>query len=344
MKSKIPFLQRMTQNHIEEGSLMEYQQKQVFLLCLVILFICIPVYAMTIPFPNSNFYYMNGLVLAIASLLTLAYFTGRMKLNTAFSGILFAIQLEICAEIIYCSTLADYSYQRLLIMSNVKLSMLFTMIPVCAYMYRVSLQLSVLAVAAYVACVGLTHGPFLKSYLPFVVLMFVMMSLLGRLLHKNFKSLQTKHDLLKSEEAELLNSLQVSREELYAFAKLVSSSKKGEINNSLLDVLGEQTKDNLYSALAAHFREAQSQSESIREYFPELTNSELIICSLILQDNTVSQISDKLCRTTGNVTSQRSKIRSKLGLDKDENLKDALNLRILEYKNQHKADRKGDKA
>ena len=69
---------------------------------------------------------------------------------------------------------------------------------------------------------------------------------MGRLLHQNFRKLENKHELLKSEEAQLLKSLQVSKDELYTFAKLVNNSSKGTINNDLLNVLGEKTRTNLY--------------------------------------------------------------------------------------------------
>lgn len=49
---------------------------------------------------------------------------------------------------IYCATLNDYSFQRMLIMSNIKFSVLFIMLPVCAYMYRVSVMLSAITISA----------------------------------------------------------------------------------------------------------------------------------------------------------------------------------------------------
>lgn len=310
---------------------MEFQQKNVFYLTLVMLYLCIPVYALTVPFPNTNFYFMNGILLLISGSITAGYFLKKIKLNTAFSIILLTIQIETSIEIIYCATLSDYSYQRLLIMSNVKLSVLSIILPVCAYMYRVAIQLSVMTIAAYVACVLLTNGPFLKAYLPLIVMMFVIMPILGRLLHQNVRKLEQKHDILKTEEAELLNSLQVSRDELYAFAKLVSSSDKGVINSSLLDVLGEQTRKNLYAATAAHFKEEKCKADVIKDYFPELTPTELVIAGLILQDKTIGEICETLNRSAGNITSHRSNIRAKLGLNKSNNLKEALRWRVRQY-------------
>lgn len=229
---------------------------------------------------------------------------------------------------IYCATLNDYSFQRMLIMSNIKFSVLFIMLPVCAYMYRVSVMLSAITISAYAACVLILGGSFFRSYLPLILLIFVLMPILGRLLHQNFRKLENKHELLKSEEAQLLKSLQVSKDELYTFAKLVNDSSKGTINNDLLNVLGEKTKKNLYDAAAAFFMEEKCKADVIKDYFPELTPTELVIVALILQDKTVGEICEILHRSSGNITSHRSNIRTKLGLSKTDNLKAALRLRV----------------
>ena len=75
-------------------------------------------------------------------------------------------------------------------------------------------------------------------------------------------------------------------------------------------------------------------SSTKRSIFPELSPSELSICRLIVQDKTVSQICEILHRSSGNITSQRSSIRSKLNLDKNDNLKEILLERMRAYEEQ----------
>lgn len=43
-------------NSIEQGTLMEYQQKRVFHVFLVLLALCIPAYMYMISFPNKIYY------------------------------------------------------------------------------------------------------------------------------------------------------------------------------------------------------------------------------------------------------------------------------------------------
>lgn len=326
--------QQIIDNSIEEGSLMGYQQKKVFLLFLAIVYLCIPTYTFSLPFPDKLYYYLNATQFAALLSLTILYFTKKIKTNTAFSAILFLTHIEICIEMIYCSINGDYAFQRLLIMSNMVISILYIMIAICAYMYKVSIQLSILAVASYIACVIATHGPFLTSFLPLIIIIYGMVAILGRLLNKNINSLQKEYNTLKAEEASLLKSLQMSRKELFAFAELANNDNTEEKNGSLLSILGEKTKKNLYAAITSHMKEEKSHIEMLRSIFPELSPSELSICRLIVQDKTVSQICEILHRSSGNITSQRSSIRSKLNLDKNDNLKEILLERMRAYEEQ----------
>lgn len=327
--------QQIIDNSIEEGSLMGYQQKKVFLLFLAIVYLCIPTYTFSLPFPDKLYYYLNATQFAALLSLTILYFTKKIKTNTAFSAILFLTHIEICIEMIYCSINGDYAFQRLLIMSNMVISVLYIMISICAYMYKISIQLAFISVVSYIVCVIVTQGPFLTSFLPLIVIIYGMAAILGYLLNKNIKTLLKEYNLLKAEEASLLKSLQMSRDELFAFAQLVNNDNSKDKNGTLLSILGEKTKKNLYAAIASHIKEEKSHIDVLRTVFPELSPSELSICRLIVQDKTVSQISEILHRSSGNITSQRSNIRSKLKLEKNDNLKEVLLERMREYEEQH---------
>ncbi len=322
-------------NTIEQGTLMEYQKKRVLHVFLILMVLCIPAYTSMISFPNKLYYYFNGALFILAALFTTAYFTKKMKLNTAFYFILISIHVEIGIEIIYCSTIDGYPYQRLLIMGNIILSVLFTMFSVCAYMSKTTVQISLISVLSYTVCVFITNGPFLINYLPIIVIIFTVKSLFGKLLHKNICCLQQENDMLKKEETMLIKSLQINREELFAFAQLISKDNPAENVNLLLGIIGEKTRKTLFTALDVHLKEEKSRLEIIRKIYPELSPSELSICRLILQDKTVSQICEELHRSSGNITCQRANIRAKMGLKKGDNLKESLRERMRLYEEQY---------
>ena len=81
-------------NSIEEGTMMEHQQKNVFVLFLGIVFLCIPTYTFSIPFPGTLYYYMNAIQFAALLVFTILYFTKKININTAFSSILIVIHME----------------------------------------------------------------------------------------------------------------------------------------------------------------------------------------------------------------------------------------------------------
>ena len=330
-------IKTQTYDKKESEMIITYQQKRVFHLSLLMLALCAPIYIYSVPFPNEQFYYINSVLFLFIIMCTLAYFKKRVNLTTTFSIILIAIHIEIFIEIIYCSICSgyEYSYQRALIMSNITISLLFTMLSICAYMSNISILLSSLTIASYTICTLITDEPFLYSYLPLIIIIYTMIPLLGRSLHSNISSLLKSSNLLKEEEEMLLKRLQMKKEELFAFAELLSENNPEEKTSSLLNIIGEQSKENLFTALAAYQKKEKSKLDTIRRIYPNLSPSELNICRLILQDKTVSQICELLHRSSGNITSQRANIRAKLGLKKSDNLKEALQERMRLYEEEH---------
>ena len=322
-------IKTQTYDKKEREMIITYQQKRVFHLSLLMLALCAPIYIYSVPFPNEQFYYINSVLFLFIIMCTLAYFKKRVNLTTTFSIILIAIHIAICIGY-------EYSYQRALIMSNITISLLFTMLSICAYMSNISILLSSLIIASYTICTLITDEPFLYSYLPLVIIIYTMIPLLGRSLHSNISSLLKSSNLLKEEEEMLLKRLQMKKEELFAFAELLSENNPEEKTNSLLSIIGEQSKENLFTALAAHQKKEKSKLDTIRRIYPYLSPSELNICRLILQDKTVSQICELLHRSSGNITSQRANIRAKLGLKKSDNLKEALQERMRLYEEEHR--------
>lgn len=192
-------IKTQTYDKKEREKIITYQQKRVFHLSLLMLALCAPIYIFSVPFPNEQFYYINSVLFLFIIMCTLAYFKKRVNLTTTFSIILIAIHIEISIEIIYCSICSghEYSYQRALIMSNLTISLLFTMLSICAYMSKISILLSSLTIASYTICTLITDGPFLYRYLPLVIIIYTMIPLLGRSIHSNISNLLKSSNLLK---------------------------------------------------------------------------------------------------------------------------------------------------
>ena len=127
-----------------------YQQKRVFHLSLLMLALCAPIYIYSVPFPNEQFYYINS-VLFLFIIMHSLYFKKESKSDhDLFHYTDSHTYRDFLSEIIYCSICSgyEYSYQRALIMSNITISLLFTMLSICAYMSNISILLSSLTIAS----------------------------------------------------------------------------------------------------------------------------------------------------------------------------------------------------
>ena len=64
----------------------------------------------------------------------------------------------------------------------------------------------------------------------------------------------------------LLKRLQMKKEELFAFAELLSENNPEEKTSSLLNIIGEQSKENLFTALAAYQKKEKSKLDTEDEH------------------------------------------------------------------------------
>lgn len=313
--------------NIGEETYMEHQTRYVFYIFILLITLSLPIYTYSVAPPYPIFRMMNVTLGITIMLLLLLFLWNKLKLKRTFSLLLLANQIEISMEMITCA-LSDIEFQRLLIMSNNVLATMFIMISVCAYLYKISVIQSVLSLATYIACAEITHGPFLSQYLFLNITLLFMASMLGYLLFHNVKKLQKENKILKAEEKKILQTLQLNREELYALVDLVSKDSSEEETLQQLDSVGEKAKQKLLKITHSHIREENSQLALIQKAFPELSVTEQTICRLILQDKTITEIGNILCRSSGNITCHRTHIRAKLKLEKEDNLKEKLKERL----------------
>lgn len=60
----------------------------------------------------------------------------------------------------------------------------------------------------------------------------------------------------------------MKKEELFAFAELLSENNPEEKTSSLLNIIGEQSKENLFTALAAYQKKEKVNLIQSGEYIP----------------------------------------------------------------------------
>lgn len=323
----------------EERSLTIRQQKSVASFLLFLVVVLQSIYIIGIMDIPAIYQIFNWAVLLVLVIIVAIRLFGKISLKNSFVILQVFMQAEISLEILLHAV--DYQlgldelHPRSWITVGMLLSLLFLMLTVCSYKHKQAFVQATMALGAYIGSVLITDSSFLMFCLPLYIVIFVLMIMLGKLLNNNIHELQIENEMLKKEERVLLKLLPFNKEELLAFTELVSCETMEKKTVKLLDNIGEIARNNLYAVVRDRIKEEDSQKEIVEKVFPELSPSELTICSLILQDKTVGEICALLGKTSGNITSQRVHIRAKLGLEKDDNLKKVLQERMKRYEDEN---------
>lgn len=137
--------------------------------------------------------------------------------------------------------------------------------------------------------------------------------------HYVTKGLRQPSELTKEEKKAL---------EMLAALKDMNYDKAG----NLMERLSPELRQRIVKHASEHLRKEEMDKLAWDEVCRDLTNSEKEICKLVLQGLSLKQICIQLDKSESNITSQRSHIRKKLNLDRKEDLRRTLELRIAELR------------
>lgn len=126
---------------------------------------------------------------------------------------------------------------------------------------------------------------------------------------------------------------EVDEEERRALQMLINiNEREREKVLSLIDRLSPEQKEKLRKNVQDHFRDKEFEQMAYRKLCPDLTKSEIEVCKLTLQGKSIKEICDALGKNVTNITSQRSHIRKKLHMDKNEELRSTLEIKMYEIR------------
>ncbi len=116
--------------------------------------------------------------------------------------------------------------------------------------------------------------------------------------------------------------------EMLANLKDVDVHKEG----NLIERLSPEMRQRILQRASQHLRKEEMDNLAWDLVCAELTKSEKEICRLILDGRSLKEICAELNKTESNITSQRSHIRKKLGMERTDDLQRTLELRIAEVR------------
>ena len=125
----------------------------------------------------------------------------------------------------------------------------------------------------------------------------------------------------------------ITKEEQVAIDMLINLNKSDkEKVYSLLSRLSSTHQEELLNNIKDYYHQQYIETLNLLSICPSLTPSEIEICKLILMDKSLKEICSTLHKTPSNITSQRTHIRKKLNLTKQDNLRTSLMILINKTK------------
>lgn len=308
-----------------ENGLVGRQRLVIFVYTAFIILLGIPLNLIGLTGPSGTYYLIQNLIHFVLSLLIyVLYYQKRITLVNGLSSTLIISQLVTSAEMIYCA-FTPTDYHLMLIVGNLLLSLAIIFFAICSYLTITPYILGSMSISSYMFCTFYTQDSSLSNFAGIFIILYLVTALMGYSISNKSLLLQKENQVLKSHEESLLTFFNMNKEEFDAYTELSRNKHLApEKQRQLLEAMGEKTKTNLFQAVTDHIRRERTTEEIIAEVFSYLTVSEREICRLILQNKTTGEICNILDKTPGNITSQRTHIRNKLGLRSDENLKQKL--------------------
>lgn len=121
------------------------------------------------------------------------------------------------------------------------------------------------------------------------------------------------------------------RKALHMLADLKDEEKDMAVN--LLSRLSPEQQQNILDRAAEQLKNSEESKKAWDLVCADLTNSERVICQMVLEGKMLKEICIELNKSESNITSQRSHIRKKLNMDRKDDLRRELEKRFYEARN-----------
>lgn len=121
------------------------------------------------------------------------------------------------------------------------------------------------------------------------------------------------------------------RKALHMLADLKDEEKDIAVN--LLSRLSPEQQQNILDRAAEQLKTSELSKKAWDLVCADLTNSERVICQMVLEGKMLKEICIELNKSESNITSQRSHIRKKLNMDRKDDLRRELEKRFYEARN-----------
>ena len=305
----------------EECDIVERQQRSVFVFSTLMILAGAPLDIFRLSGPTDPvFAWINVCWLLLLPMLVWLYIKRKAVPGTLVAWQLYIAQSSMCAAMLYCAFNAT-EYNRMVILADLCISVAILMLSLIAFLRWTAMALTAISLSTYSLCVGITGDNGLGSFLPLFYIIFILMAWLGSRLVENTKRLDKENSHIKEEDRHIFGTLNMDREKMRALADMSLTRNPDEKQvDVLLGMVDGDIRERIVHFGAEHVRQERMEVEKLARAFPELSRSEIEICRLVLLGKKQGEIMAILGKSKGNITSQRTHIRRKLGITSSDHL------------------------
>ena len=302
------------------------RQRLVFFLAVSVMSIVLTLSSFALHPKTPALTFVDISAVIITALLMFLYFKDKINIRLSITAVFILLQLELSAQQIPFAPIGN----ALILQASFLSLLLITLSLVCFLKYSPTI-ISVISIFTYMLCLTIDSNVVLRTFLPVYLVV-----LIGAILYDLFTiravmNMEVENTNLRQEIMEFFYATGLDEESMSDIARISRESGKSEGMRELLSRMDPSIRARLVGGLSAIRQEEDASRKSIMAAFPMLTPAQVTICQLILQDKKLAEICKITGKSEGNITSQRSRIRSILELGPDDVLKDVLSERLKSY-------------
>jgi len=306
------------------------RQRLVFFLAVSVMSIVLTLSSFALHPKTPALTFVDISAVIITALLMFLYFKDKINIRLSITAVFILLQLELSAQKITFATIGTAEANALILQASFLSLLLITLSLVCFLKYSPTI-ISVISIFTYMLCLTIDSNVVLRTFLPVYLVV-----LIGAILYDLFTiravmNMEVENTNLRQEIMEFFYATGLDEESMSDIARISRESGKSEGMRELLSRMDPSIRARLVGGLSAIRQEEDASRKSIMAAFPMLTPAQVTICQLILQDKKLAEICKITGKSEGNITSQRSRIRSILELGPDDVLKDVLSERLKSY-------------
>lgn len=270
-------------------------------------------------------YLVNSLAALSMTGVFIVYRIGKSSPDTGLLINMFIISFNLSFSMIYEGVAAqpDASFQVLLGMCICTMPIILSALTVSRW---APLTMTLLAVCSYTVSALLLDDDQLFYSMPTLLLIYIGAPIALRSIIIVSHRLERQTTEVTEEKEEFLRLMNMSHDHLN-FIEAKGRKEAAE----LIDKLDAKIRDTLVLRMREAIISEESIKEALRQSYPDLTDAEIEVALLVVNDKTVSEICEIRHVAPSTVTSIRSRLRKKTGLAPGESLKCRLTAVVNRY-------------